>query len=286
MKRLLIAITFLVGAFSYGQVFAFSSSIPTGTLIVKGDPGTKQSTRYDISHCGGTIDFLEKFRCVNMKRGILNESVSLNEGIYELNYQNTRKVVQIKANEEKTEVLDQIEIDGIDNSSASYRISYSVFWDLTDKDMQHAFLMQRWSSGSSWGEEKPCGELSTPLLDEELSKACHMHLSDNFEEYVGLFRFHKNGSWDGLTFSNINRAEPEQERYVWWRGLKRYQVNESVTIDVPRHGPKYSVAVFRGTYIIQFRRETLGPFGGWVSIKTLTSVKSSENDIISSPFTE
>ena len=237
MKKTLF-ITLLVGAFSYGQVFAnggggnsTSASPPVGTLIVKGDPGEGQSNEYKIYGCEGTVELPQKYSCKYLRDEKLNQGTFLTEGVYRINYANSEKYIQIKVGQEISEVLDRIEI-----TPKGY--SYRVFLDLTDENMQRALLAIVWS----WSGNLPKNGVCIYEYESMSYKdVCRIKLSSDFEEYSGLLKFNDDGSWESLEVRHL--------RTYWYAQGRKFIAH---TFDSRLE--KTFVSVFRGAYMIEFKR--------------------------------
>lgn len=269
MKRLLITITLLVGASSYGQVESFSVeqfqyqeknqdglisiSPPVGTLHVQGDQGSGQDSEYAIYGCKGTLELVQKHSCKYLRIEKLNKDSVLTEGVYRLVYANSRKFIQIKANEVKLETLDRIEIE-----PKGY--SYHVFQDLTDENMQHSYMMDTWSSMYLMNY----ANLATYFFCREkhqgdIEDVCRNYNSYNFEEFSGIFKFDDDGNLLQLQVSMSDET-------VHWKSIGRV----SITHTSDNLSEKTFVSVFRGTYIVKFTRGS--------EVFNIYGVKSSGNN--------
>ena len=251
MKKTLF-ITLLVGAFSYGQVFAEDMPSPPGTiipgtLVVEGYPGYGQGDEYSVYQCsrsrgssGGSVSVV-KGSCKHIGTAAIGQHLSLRTGVYQLDYSVSKMFVEIKAHEVTEVHLRTIKIDPTANS-------HEIYWDLTDESMQDAFLIHQWAHNGSFWDNRICSDFISEELPLEVRMACRSYNSDNFEEYSELFKFYEDGTWANSTYNPSTEFES-----VWWRKEKRYG-GTVVLPFIDSASVQDYVSVFPGVYINVFKK--------------------------------
>lgn len=107
-----------------------------GTLEVNGTAGTVQDNELRIASCDiGDDGEIIKWGCHEFKRYSLNTTIVLTPGRYSLLYSHSYNYIAIKKNERKVIKLQKISVPKTDRP-----VTFSVFLDLTNLDMQERFL--------------------------------------------------------------------------------------------------------------------------------------------------